>query len=193
MPSKAYQRWRSARAHALNEIEGAHTAVGGTGRGRRYATQQVNHAYAVLLASQFQGFCRDLHWECVEHMVNAIAPPPGLRNYVRSELTRGRQLDQRSAQPASLGADFGRFGLGFWAEVERYGPRNTARKGILELLNCWRNAIAHQDFDPTKLGGTATLRLVQVRKWRATCAHLAAAFDEVMRRYLEALTGISPW
>src|SRR5262249_19369869 len=41
--------------------------------GRRYATQQVNRAYAVLLASEFQGFCRDLYSECMDHVV-ATAP-----------------------------------------------------------------------------------------------------------------------
>jgi hypothetical protein len=61
MPSLAYREWITTRADALGEIEQAHAAVGGTGRGRRYATQQINQAYAVMLASQFQGYCRDLH------------------------------------------------------------------------------------------------------------------------------------
>jgi hypothetical protein len=37
----------------LQEIENAHAAVGGTGRGRRYTTQQINRAFVMLLASQF--------------------------------------------------------------------------------------------------------------------------------------------
>ncbi len=55
MPSIAYRHWRTSRAKALDEIAHAHAAVGGTQRGRRYATQQINRAYAVMLASQFQG------------------------------------------------------------------------------------------------------------------------------------------
>src|SRR5438876_6103486 len=191
MPSTSYQRWRTVRIAALNEIEQAHAAVGGTGRGRRYATQQINHAYAVLLASHFQGYCRDLHSECVDHLITVLAPPPALRVIVYNELTRGRQLDTRNAQPGSLGADFGRLEIVFWREVEDRDPGNAARKGVLELLNNWRNAIAHQDFDPNKLGGTATLQLAQVRRWRAACRHLARTFDAVMRRHLHALTGLS--
>ena len=69
MPSYSLNRWSSERSEALDEIENAHLSVGGTARGRRYATQQINHAYATLLSAQFQGFCRDLHSECVEHII----------------------------------------------------------------------------------------------------------------------------
>jgi hypothetical protein len=193
MPSTSYRRWTTTRAGALDEIEQAHAAVGGTGRGRRYATQQVNQAYAVLLASQFQGFCRDLHSESVDHLVAAIAPPPGLLTLVQTEFTRGRQMDRGNAQPSSIGADFSRLGIGFWTEVDRYNPRNAARRSLLETLNNWRNAIAHQDFDPSRLGGRATLRLIQVRRWRVACHHLAQAFDGVMRLHLQPLTGAPRW
>jgi hypothetical protein len=56
MPSTSYRHWRTVRASALDEIAHAHAAVGGTARGRRYTTQQINRAYAMLLASQFQGY-----------------------------------------------------------------------------------------------------------------------------------------
>ncbi len=37
--------------------------LGGWALDHRYATRQLNHAYTVVLAAQFQGFCRDLHSE----------------------------------------------------------------------------------------------------------------------------------
>jgi hypothetical protein len=193
MPSLSYQGWVTNRADSLDEIERAHAAVGGRARGRRYATQQINQAYAVLLASQFQGFCRDLHTESVDHLLSAIAPVPPLRPILRAELTRGRQLDRGNAQPSSLGADFGRLGIRFWHEVDHHDPKNATRRGHLGLLNDWRNAIAHQDFDPAQLGGTTTLHLARVRRWRVSCRRLAVSFDEVMRVHLQALTGTSPW
>jgi len=194
MPSASYRRWATSRAKALDEIEIAHAAVGGTGRGRRYATQQINQAYVVILASQFQGFCRDLHSECVDHLVNTIGLLPALRLHGGAEFTRGRQLDRGNAQPASIGADFGRLGIDFWTEVEQAHQRNADRKKRLDLLNNWRNAIAHQDFeDPKKLGGRIILRLAEVRYWRLACKCLARTFDEVMRLHLRALTGASPW
>src|SRR5205823_5921323 len=105
MPSISYRRWRKTRGRALDEIAQAHAAVGGTARGRRYAMQQINHAYVVLLAAHFQGFCRDLHSECVDHILDVCAPPGPLRPLLRAEMTRGRQLDRGNAQPSSLGAD----------------------------------------------------------------------------------------
>jgi hypothetical protein len=193
MPSISYRRWTHLRANALDEIAQAHAAVGGTKRGRRYATQQINHAYAVLLASQFQGFCRDLHSECLDHLVAALAPAPALLPLMQAEFVRGRQLDFGNAQPASIGADFGRLGLDFWTEAVSHDLNSQARKEDLSRLNEWRNAIAHQKFDPAKLEGTTILRLTQVRRWRVTCRHLARVFDEVMRRRLQALLGTSPW
>lgn len=192
MPSIAYRRWKGARADALDEIAQAHVAVGGTGPGRRFATQQLNQAYAVLLASQFQGFCRDLHTECIDYLI-AFGASSALRLTLWSEFTWGRQLDRGNAQPGSIGADFRRLGINFWTEVESYSADTGAWKSALEELNSWRNAIAHQDFDPAKLGGTTTLRLAWVRRWRAVCHRLARAFDEVMRRYLENVSGASPW
>ncbi len=112
---------------------------------------------------------------------------------ILAELTRGRKLDQGNAQPGSLGADFGRLGIKLWDEVTAADPDNRARHSSLEVLNQWRNAIAHQDFDPRELGGTTTLRLAQVREWRAACNRLAESFDEVTRRYLQSMGGQSPW
>jgi hypothetical protein len=193
MPSLSYGEWRTTRARALDEIARGHAAVSGTRPGRRFNTQQFNRAYAVMLAAQFQGFCRDLHGECIDHILATIAPPPALRGIMRSELTRGRLLDRGNAQPGSIGADFGRFRIDFWDEVRIHDPRNAARANLLEELNLWRNAIVHQDFDRARLGGTMILRLQRVRRWRGACNRLARAFDEVMRRHLHTLTGSSPW
>lgn len=99
MPSNSLLHWRQSQRSKLNEIMDAHRAVGGTGRGRRYATEQVNHAYAVLLSSQFQGFCRDLHSECVQHIVQRVPAP--LQNVVRGEFVRDRKLDRGNPIPAT--------------------------------------------------------------------------------------------
>jgi hypothetical protein len=193
MPSNSYRRWRTARSTGLDEIAEAHVTVGGMARGRRYATQQINRAYAVLLAAEFQGFCRDLHSECVEHLLGVIAPPTALWNLLQSELTRGRHLDRGNAQPSSLGADFGRFNCELWPAPRDHDANSIGWRADLESLNDWRNAIVHQDFTSTRLGGTINLRLAQVSRWRASCRRLARAMDEVIRRHLLILTGSSPW
>src|SRR5713226_2645578 len=153
MPSIAFQSWVTDRALRLDEIEHAHRRVGGTGRGRRYATQQINHAYAMLLSSQFQGFCRDLHSECVDQLVGSVSPAR-LRVALRAEFLLNRKLDKGNPNPGNIGSDFSRLGLKLWTDVYAHDPRNQPRKILLEELNEWRNAIVHQDFDPSKLGGT---------------------------------------
>src|SRR5262249_54578431 len=117
MPSQSYREWMTTRARALDEIEAAHASVGGTGRGRRYATQQINQAYAVLVASQFQGFCRDLHTESVARLMAFINPPALVKHLVQAGFTQNRQLDSKNAQPGSIGSDFGLLGIKFWQEV----------------------------------------------------------------------------
>jgi hypothetical protein len=102
-------------------------------------------------------------------------------------------LDRGNARASSLGTDFSRLGIDFWNEVDNRDIRNQARRRSLEWLNDWRNAIAHQDLDPARLGGTVILRLARVRRWRADCERLARSFDEVMRQHLLALTGTPPW
>jgi hypothetical protein len=176
---------------ALNEIAAAHARVGGTAPGRRYATQQINHAYAVLLASRFQAFCRDLHSESTDHLANA-ASAGALRDVLRERLLDNRQLDRVNAQPSSIGSDFNRFGVDFWPALYALSAQNEGRNARLTLLNTWRNAIAHQDFTHQDIVGQ-TLGLQQVRAFRSACSALVGAMDRVMRAHLRAVAGQNPW
>src|SRR5207249_1308819 len=105
MPSGALRTWRTTGARALDEIEAAHTAVGGAGPGRRYATQQINQAFAVLLSAQFQRFCRDLHTEAVDHFVAHVtaAASAAQRFIVRARFTEGRKLGTGNPTSGNVG------------------------------------------------------------------------------------------
>jgi hypothetical protein len=191
MPSNSFQLWSEARSRSLDEIETAHASVGGTGPGRRVATQQINQAYAVLLASQFQGFCRDLHSECAEHLI--AATPVGLQEVISGQFSWGRTLDRGNANSGNIGSDFNRFGFDFWASVLASHHQNRRRREYLDELNAWRNAIAHQDFDPERLGGTTVLHLATVRQWRSSLNGLALSFDNFTREHLMSLLRAAPW
>jgi len=191
MPSKSLERWRGERFRNLDEIANAHLRVGGNQRGRRYATQQINHAYATLLSSQFQGFCRDLHSESIDHLVGAA--PTTLEDVFRAQFLWGRKLDRGNPNPGNIGSDFDRLGLRFWPAVLLDIQQNDRRRELLEELNEWRNAIAHQDFDPGRLGGATTLHLASVRSWRSAINRLAQSFDNVMLVHLRSLLGAAPW
>lgn len=99
MPSESLRRWHAERIPALDEIEDAHASVGGSERGRRYATQQINYAYAALLSAQFQAFCRDLHSESIEYLVTVV--PAALQDTLRREFLLNRNIGPR--QSASRG------------------------------------------------------------------------------------------
>ncbi|NLS98265.1 MAG: hypothetical protein GXX96_39550 [Planctomycetaceae bacterium] len=192
MPSNSLNRWNTTRAQALDQIAHAHRRVGGSGRGRRYATEQINHAYTMLLSSQFQGFCRDLHSEAVDHIVRSVTPVP-LQAVVRADFMLHRKLDSGNPNPSNIGADFNRLGLRFFDQIRARSRWNIGRIDHLEDLNRWRNAIAHQAFDPAKLGGIIHLRLAMVKQWRAACEQLAVVFDDVLGDHVVHIAGVRPW
>jgi hypothetical protein len=126
MPSISLLDWRAWRRDKLDEIKEAHYALGGSGRGRRYATEQLNYAYAMLLSSHFQGFCRDLHTECVQHLVRKA--PDDLQNVVRRGLVIQRRLDRGNPNPGNIGADFARLDLPIWDQANALDRRTGQRK-----------------------------------------------------------------
>jgi hypothetical protein len=191
MPSIAYQIWAIDRAGKLDEVEVAHTAVRGTGAARRFATQQLNHAYTVLLAAEFQGFCRALHSEAITAFVSVL--PPQFRSVLDVEFVLHRQLDRGNANPTTLRADFNRFGIELWTAIDAIDPRGPLLRRLLEEMNAWRNAIAHSSFDPARLGGRMSLPVRRVRRWRAACHRLARRLDRVIGDQLLRLTGTRPW
>jgi hypothetical protein len=193
MPSIACQDWSAERSEALDEIEHAHRSVGGTGPGRRYLTQQINQAYALLLSSQYQGYCRDLHQECATHLVASVASPV-LQAMYEANFLFALKLDTGNPNPGNIGSDFNRFGLLFWPAVEADHPRNPQRRAALEELNRWRNAIAHYAFAPDMYRGSRpSLQLAEVQDWRRACDGLVRSFDNVLHAHLLFATGVAPW
>jgi hypothetical protein len=87
----------------------------------------------------------------------------------------------------NLKRDFSRIGFDITPIFER--DRGTR----LSWLNNWRNAIAHHDFDPAKLGPNAKLRLANVRYYRRLCNRLTKMMDNIARRHIRAITGKNPW
>ncbi len=191
MPSVSYRHWRTVRRAALNLVQSAHTTVHGTGAGRREATRQINHRYAVLLAAEFQGYCRELHTEAVRLFTATL--PAMQRSIVADEFTFSRQLDRGNATSGSIGSDFGRLGVNWWRAVDAADADGPDLRRALDSLNAWWNAIAHNDFVAGRLGGTIRLKLSMVRNWRRACNQLARAFDHVLADHLHIYTGLRPW
>ena len=209
--SRSLRNWRTERAAALDELEAAHAAVGGTGPGRRTATQALNQSYVALLAGHFQGFCRDLHTEWSATLAEAFAanaerawrsaagvvcgPPPapaverwrGLRRLTYRNLTASRRLDGGNANLETLEDDFGRLlDVKLKTVLPSLDRRADGRLQRLRMLNMWRNAIGHQDFrKPTVTTGRVALK--DVRDWRRACDGLAETLDRLCRQLLTDL------
>jgi len=192
MPSSSLLSWQSRSSRVLDQIEAAHKALGGGSAGGRFAAQQVNHAYVVMLCSQFQKFSRDLHTECINYLTAPASPPDPRVPILRNLLVGGRKLDFGNPNPGNLGSDFGRFGIDFWLGLSIADPQNRIRQRQLEQVCNVRNAVAHQDFNPAKIG-KLSIRLADVRRWRQLCDELAIAFDRVMGDRLAAIMGNRPW
>jgi len=192
MPSPALTAWSTSSAAALSQLEAAHAAVGGTRAGRRTNTLQLNYAYVLLLSAHFQAYCRGLHTDVAQLLVDASDPEIGA--VLDINLAFNRQLDRGNAQPATLGADFNRFDFEFWTVVKATDARNEARQRKLEELNAWRNAIAHHDIDTRRADlHPHEVTLAACRTWRGALNGLARSFDRVLSDRLQTLIGTHPW
>lgn len=195
MASQALTRWRNQSAVKLDELIAAHTSVGGEGRGRRYATEQINASLVVQLAAHFQLFCRDLHSETIEGL--ALGAPAGYRSMLRVGFATRRGLDRGNASAQTIAMDFDRFDMGIWDQVNAFSCLTAVRRVRLEQLMVWRNAIVHQDFafsaQQEALLAGSSLTLAWIRRWRGACDGLAQTFAQVISAHVHGVTGRSPW
>ena len=192
MPSKSLNDWQTIRAAALDEFRRALAAVRNARPGRKPRAQGLKRAYAVAITSQFQGFCRDLHTECVEVIAAQVADPK-IAEIVADRFLADRQLDRGNAQPSSIGSDFARFDIKLWQTIAASDPNWPADHNDLARLNLWRNAIVHEKLDAATLGGTVQVSFKSLRDWRVTCDRLAITFDGVLGSQLQGLTNGAPW
>ncbi len=197
MASRAFEAWNNARAVRLDRLEAAHVAFAGEGRGRRWETEELNHAIVLRLAAEFQGFCRDLHDECILILVRGMGLPAGrLEDIVLLEFSASRRLDSGNASPGGIGTDFARLGMTLWPDIKRhYAARGPQWNERLEILNTARNGIAHDD--QAKLAEVRSrgwpLTLPGARRLRRSLDGLAKGMDTVCRDHLASLLKMAPW
>jgi hypothetical protein len=166
-------------------------------RGRRWVTDELNHSLILRLATEFQGFARDLHNETSIAVVRALSPDNEAR---QSQLLipyfNGRRLDRGNAQPTTLHEDFALFGMKLWSELEaRHAMRSTRWRAALTVLNHARNGIAHDDAgkiaDARASGWLLTLS--SVHRWRRALDGLTTAMDDVVGQHIRQIIGTRPW
>jgi hypothetical protein len=197
VPSTAYLTWHGQRQGRIDQLLDAHSTMSGTGRGRRWRTEQVNWALTLRLAAEFQGYARDLHDLAVDHFVGVVSGGDlRMSNVLRVLMTKNRRLDKGNADAGALEEDFSRLGIDLRSALEQATPSAVKWRKDLSALIRARNAIAHANE-----GKLATLasegypaRLTTVGSWKKTLDGLVGTMDDVVSDYLDGLLRAGrPW
>lgn len=198
MASTALTTWRTTRWEALEQLVAAHGALGGAGPGRRWATEQLNRALFLALASEYQGFCRDMHIETAAVLSDWASPlNTRIATVIATGISSNLKLSSSNARRDNLRDDFVRFGIDFWGELQAHDSRTGSRRKKLETLNEVRNALAHSD--DKKLATVLTretvrLDLATFRRWRTAAGCIAGTMDLVLAKQLARLFNRNrPW
>ena len=180
MTSPALEAWRSSRLPRLDRLLAAHPNSAGSSTDPA-VSDEWSQALVLRLASEFQGFCRDLHDDAVQAIVTAVTPPVSpLRVMLLEGLTVGRGLDRFSADPRTIKDDFRRLGLDLWVLVGTGRAESTSvwREG-LRLLHRARSGVVHDDAEAIEAvrGEGWPIQLDTVWRWRNLLDEMATAMD----------------
>jgi hypothetical protein len=193
--SKALADWQSDRAQRIERLRAAHSAFLHTEAGHAFGAKEIEHSLILRLASEFQGFARDLHSEAVDAVLDWLCPDdPALRKVLRTPYLDSRRLDLGNADPKGIAHDFNLLGIAFWPEL---GARNaTAQqwRGHLGALNTARNGLMHSDDGKINrlVSSGWPLGLRSAELWRASLDQLAGAMDDLVGARVGGLTGRRP-
>ena len=191
--SGAKEVWDTECVARLDQLERVHAAVRGTGRGRRWGTEQLNRSLFVALVGQFQVYCRELHDEAARVYLSQANP----RQVEALEplLLRRRDLDSRNPRRDALRKDFGRMGLQLIPALQSRHAGASDDLDHLELLIRFRNAVAHGNESEVRslvqgYGIRPTLRAY--RRFRSTISRLVGKLDAVVAAELAVELDIRP-
>lgn len=92
MPSKALLEWRNVRLPRLVDVDTRCAATLALVPPPGLADENLR-GYVVLLSAHLQGYCRDLHTECVQRL--ALAGPPSIQPIIQALGVAARELDRR--------------------------------------------------------------------------------------------------
>jgi hypothetical protein len=186
MASAALLEWRGDRMLRLDEVEGQCSASVALVPPQPRLVEENLRGYVLLLSAHFQGFCRDLHTECVQIVVSRVRPR--LQLLIQDQFRAHRRLDHGNPNLQNIKGDYQRFG--FTLDLAAADPANGARLNDLAALNQWRNVAAHHGTIPP---GTPPLTLPFLGVWRVSCNGLAASLDGVMYNELRRILRRAPW
>ncbi len=176
MVSQALQEWHGVRGDTLAALDAQCGVVAAAAPPDAVLEDALIRGYVVLLAAQFQGFCRDLYSECVSAVVATV--PLAMQTLVQRQCNSRCELAGANARYESIRADFERFNLSLTTAFDTHSPAAAGWVTTLGHMNAWRNTVAHGNPVAPPHGGP--LSLASVRMWRAACDNLAGALEVVV-------------
>ena len=192
MPSNSLVQWQNSRLPRLNFVDAQNVTLATAAPPNPQLVDENLRGFVMLISAHFQGFCRDLHTECVQAVANAV--PPSMLLIFQTLCEAGRELESANAKYSSIKADFERFGFDLTAALH-FNPATAATNDALitqiNHLNIWRNYAAHHNNLAPKYGGPFLLPTIQT--WKNSCNDFAIVLDGVMYHRLLAITGVAPW
>ncbi len=193
--SQAYAAWTTTRSDDIDRVFDVHHKLTGRSAGRRWEAEHLIGAIVARLVAEFQGYCRDLHDEAVDHVVGRLGvTDPGLLALTRAAYIRDRDLNKGNPTWNALKNDFERLGMQFQKDMnDQFKSTPALRKKLSDLLYA-RNAFVHAD--DVKLidcRNRNVLWLRQMRIWRAALNRLVGSIDTATSAHLKVLTGQNPW
>ena len=155
--------WESERNVRLDELSRKVTGDGDA------TSAQVGVLY-VALAAEFQGYCRDLHQECIDDLLDQMSVLPyRLRAAVALTLESGRALDLHNATAATVAKDFKTLDISPWESIQlRHKDQYRGWRETLDLVNSVRNAAAHSNEED--LAGFMDDGVLAPEHWKS-CLH----------------------
>lgn len=184
--SKALVKWKRVQIPLLNELW-AQYVVSSTMPPPATLADENLRSYVVSLSGHLQEFCRGLHSESLQGLVDAI--PQHLRYATQQLCENGLRLVKDNVSFAALVADFNPFGFNLSAELNR-DPANAILLTHLGMLNSARNFAAHRN---PKLPAAGALSSSETLRWESSCDKLAEALNDIMYNQMNKLLSTPPW
>jgi hypothetical protein len=195
MPLPALHKWCSSRLPRLDRLMAAHPRSAGSKTDPAVA-QEWTRALVLMLASESQGFCRDLHDDAAEMIAQGVVGVEGrILDTILSGMTVNRGLNRRSADLQTLEGDFLCLGVSLWPAMSQQHP--VAAPAWLEALRCLhkaRNGIVHDDIGSVATAQAAgwPLELTTVRSWRKVLDEVALVMGGIVDREISKRFEICP-
>jgi hypothetical protein len=187
MTLPALRKWRSNRLTRLDLVLAAHPHAAGS-RTDPAVAPEWTRALVLIVASEFQGFCRDLHDDAAEAIARGVVSDDRrIRDIIISGLTVNRGLNRRGADVQTLEDDFLRLGMALWPSLSKQHPiAAPVWLEALRYLHKARNGVVHDDLTSVAIAQAAgwTLQIDTVRRWRKLVNEIAEAMGCIVNQEL---------